>query len=380
MFGLASSSKGKGRHSGKESSSSNKPSRRVAAKRPSASADIETTFGVELEFVVCIRKEEVPQGSDEEFFRWATARLNAQPALANRVLNSLARGRSIQYNNWNLIADSSISGRPDWGATLHGLSEMDARYAYACQGMELVSPVYEYSNIDSFERKLTAVKDAFRRKAFNNETTALHVHMGIPLASSNNPLASGLTLEVVRVLFLLWAASEQVIEGFQPDHRHGEVNSHCYSLFDKIKRDRGDLVTRRDRLVLMAQQLWSCTSRGDIIRNVVGGTPGYCDKKLNISFENTRKPTTIEFREHFGTLARQDIMHWIKFCHKMLQFAYDNRNRAWTNEWLDNLFERTRSLSQVVTLIGISTGDAGFLRDRRDKVGRGDYDRVVLCQ
>lgn len=221
------------------------------------------TFGVEVEFTGCTRKE-------------------AAAAVA-AVLNSMARYLGTGYDTygvtdsqgrvWKVMSDSSITPEKKSGGRI-----MPADISYRC---EFVTPILRYSeDIDTLQKIIRAIRGA---KGFVNESAGIHVHVG---ASRHTPAT-------LRNLANIFKSKQDMLYrslGVKPRR-----TSYCKKLEDEFV----------DRLNSHKPQTAESFAE-DVYKNY-GGVGGmrhhYCDARyFGINFHAYFTKKTVEFRLFNSTL------------------------------------------------------------------------------
>lgn len=161
-------------------------------------------------------------------------------------------------------------------------------------GMELVSPPMTELDFPKIE---TVARTAIRLGAKTNKTCGFHVHIG----------AARLSVAAMRRLALLYIENEEVIDGLLPPSRRGNNNTFCQSVKSRVSLPR----------------LHSATTPTDIARALVNASAFTTSpsRYTKLNFMSFLKHTTIEFRQHSGTIDPEKIIRWVTFCQKMVDIA-----------------------------------------------------------
>lgn len=172
---------------------------------------------------------------------------------------------------WKIVSDGSVTGD---GA------------------MEVVSPVL------SGEAGFTAVTRVCavlgRLGARVNSSCGLHVHVG----------ARDLSINAMRRLVFIYGESELVIDSLLPVSRRANNNHYCRSIRNV---NLSTVAMARDAAAIAIAH---------------GGR--YC--KLN--FVAFSRHSTVEFRQHSGTVDAVKINNWVKFCMRMVATAQREQDQA----------------------------------------------------
>lgn len=358
-------------------------------KAPAAEIEPKVTFGVEMEFVLAVPKTQLPELDRglqkrldlklqkklervdesrldrqlethyrEGLFEYAAEQLNAQPAMRHGVYNSYTSSKDLDYSQWNLVQDSSIEANLLGPQEPNMMRTLTSGEDLARAGMELVSPIFYFAEKKTWMPKLLQIESSLKDAAYANKSTGLHVHLGL----ESDP---GLELPTLKALALLWAISEQAIETIHPPHRHGENNFWCKSLLNRIEA----APDRATKLVHLAFYLVKAENLAQI-QSFTGGSLS----KMNISKATEKKKITVEFREHAGTLAADDIQRWVNFCQKMLLHSVKMAARtSWTKDEMLQMFEDLTDLGYLMELIGLEEVDKQYFLRRQGKIAAARY-------
>lgn len=367
------------------------------------------TFGVELEFILSLpiavlqkyRKRHADD-HDGKLHDWLSTKLNAQPALTNQVKNHYfepiePQKNYFDYSRWNLMHEGSIYGSDAEVSQLYKIPISLAEIDYAHAGVELVSPVFRWNEQSVWFPQLSQIQSAVKRVAFNNRTTGLHVHLGI----DGN---AGLDINTVKMILLIWAASEEAIETMHPTHRRNGRNVWCKSLFVRIitlleeQNVPESNQTRLEKLELFARMLTHANEFYEFWR-ICGGSQakvrvsGSTVENAGRIIAGAGKKLTVEFREHTGSLNAVEIRHWVGFCRKMLLYAFEQAslNQKWTEDFIMQVYEDTATLEKLFELIGLEREEREYYFQKRKDIvlweeanareeGRNpDYEFIVVA-
>lgn len=174
------------------------------------------------------------------------------------------------------------------------------------RGIEFVSPVlYGADGLAQVEKVCTALK-AFGCTV--NKKCGLHVHVGV----------RGAPLAFFKNLAKLYATYEPVIDGMMPNSRRASHNMFCRSM-----------------TALNPRTLETADSFDAVLRAVNG--VGHESRYFKLNLSAYRRHSTVEFRQHSGTLEGDKAIKWTALCLKMVATAMkadcaitatSSRNRA----------------------------------------------------
>ena len=223
------------------------------------------TFGVEIE---CL----MPQG-----YLGESGRTRIAQAIA-------AAGISCRSEHYNHTTGDA------WKVTTDGSLGYD-------RGMEIVSPVLRGEDGFRQLRKVCDVLTSLRCRISRH--CGFHVHVGVG--------TDGLVF--FKNLIKLYSSAERAIDQLVAPSRRASVNTFCQSLTYRVRRDRLDAATNLEEVA------WS-----------IGQTPGreavrdhtrYC--KLNL--KSFWQHSTVEFRQHQGTVEASKAENWVRLCLRMVMTA-----------------------------------------------------------
>jgi hypothetical protein len=222
------------------------------------------TFGVEFEVIF-----PAPHSN-------AARELSAQTGIAVNVGDRLAPTHA-GVTAWKIVHDGSVRGTGFGG--------------------ELVSPILQgadgLAQVETMCRALTAIG------ASVNQSCGFHVHVG----------ARGGDLAFFKNLVKLYAKFEPVIDGLMPASRRGGTNVYCRSLAS-ANLPAVDSAASFAQLV-EAQTGIRATGRG----------PAYHQRFFKLNLTAFQKHSTVEFRQHAGTIDAEKATNWIKCCLRMVAAA-----------------------------------------------------------
>lgn len=121
-----------------------------------------------------------------------------------------------------------------------------------------------------------------------------HVHVG----------AAGSSLNFFKNLMKIYGAFEAVIDSVMPKSRRASRQNFCRSVAG-----------------ISAASIDACVSVSDLInlvQNVSGATAA---RYVKLNLASYARHTTVEFRQHSGTLDAVKITNWIKLCVRMVERA-----------------------------------------------------------
>lgn len=121
-----------------------------------------------------------------------------------------------------------------------------------------------------------------------------HVHVG----------AAGSSLNFFKNLMKIYGAYEPVIDAVMPASRRGSRQAFCRSVAG-----------------VSAAAIDACMSVSDIVRTVQAASGAAAARYVKMNFASFTRHTTVEFRQHSGTLDAVKITNWIKLCVRMVERA-----------------------------------------------------------
>lgn len=207
----------------------------------------------------------------------------AQEISAAGVSCSFAGYSHATAHHWKIVTDASVTS-PTPGYV----------------GLEIVSPPLDddpgFNQIDVVCNVLT------RMHARTNRTCGLHVHIGVQQFVATNghyarPTHKGIAM--LRRLVLLYLENEDIIDSLLPPSRRSNNNFYCRSI--KINAD--------------LEALNRATNISDLARAV------FNDRYSKLNLHSYLKHSTVEFRQHSGTVDPVKIKYWIKLCKKFVEIA-----------------------------------------------------------
>lgn len=222
------------------------------------------TFGVEIEFY--LPADGTVQGA------------------AQAVSSRLGQGRCAaeDYNHitrehWKIVTDRSLG---------------DMR-----RGRELVSPILR--GPEGLAQAEAAVEALTDYGCTVSRACGLHVHVGVPRGTTAQ------VAQFFRNLFKLYARFEPVIDRFMPPSRRANQNTYCQSMTPISSQavDRAEDVTA--------------------IICLNGGS-----RYQKVNFQAYRSHSTVEFRQHSGTLDSAKVRNWTMLCLRMVDAAWTGRSET----------------------------------------------------
>ena len=217
----------------------------------------ERTFGIEIECLV-------------------TSKQALLSALHGRGLQAEIEGYNHQTRpHWKIVNDGSVNSR------------RLASQGYT--GCELVSPILK--GADGRRQLELACKALSDVNAKVNITCGLHVHHG----------TDDLKLKNFKQLALLYSNFEDQIDQMFAKSRRASRNTYCQT--SKIPSHRVDSLKR-------------CSTVAGIARKINSGC-----RYTKLNFNSYVQHSTIEFRQHQGTIEFSKIMNWIEFGQAAIRTA-----------------------------------------------------------
>jgi len=179
--------------------------------------------------------------------------------------------RGSVNGQWKVVYDGSVSG--------------------AGQGLEFVSPVLKGDDGLEQVRKVCA---AFNQMGVTvNHTCGFHVHVG----------ARNEGVDFFKTLGKLYARYEETLDEIMPRPRRGNANNYCRSI------------------KLHIPQL----DRATTVREAISAFPSRYHKLNLAAFA---KHSTVEFRQHSGTVDASKAVNWIITCLKLVAAAKAGKTGA----------------------------------------------------
>ncbi|KUJ09144.1 uncharacterized protein LY89DRAFT_724653 [Mollisia scopiformis] len=195
---------------------------------------------------------------------------------------------------------------------------------YHWMGAELVSPAYEFTpeNLSSVGKACKIITTKYLAEA--NDSTGLHVHVsfGVDKKWSFNSIR--------QALMFFWTFQPQ-FDSLHPNHRQGgkwakamrsksKINSDHYAKTGRILTPNEGLL-RIDRITDMEELLRAVSGEGAehpdryMAYNVI---PIFESRNSDLSIAHPK--TTLEFRQHEGTLDAERVTQWIELLCGVIMF------------------------------------------------------------
>ncbi|KAF7922883.1 hypothetical protein BELL_0832g00030 [Botrytis elliptica] len=295
----------------------------------SPEAESRLTFGVELEFLLATISKggENPHPSDP---REVDPRILADEDSINydieRKLEEVGIAATVKESDYGNLGEVNAAAATDWILQTDftvgpGQQNSNVR-KYLEYGMEMSSPPYYYDEatrrtVETVVRKL---RNSYLVRV--NETTGLHVHVGIGYRGFDWPILRNF-------LAIAWTYERQILL-IMPEIRLD--NPHCKSLRDSKLGSYDPRLTRLEVL----NRILSFTNNGQVVREIGSRNTGFNISNLAPPFLSSFGKRTIEFRHHPGTLDSESILHWVHICVKLVEKACLIKNEA-------ELFEQLRT-------------------------------------
>lgn len=256
-------------------------------------------------------------------------------------------GRSVS-NQWKIVPDSSIvcnRSQPD------------------CNKFELVSPPLSggqgLSRVSRVLKKMASIQPSLKV----NKSMGFHVHFDVSTLT---------TAQLIKVC-QQFVKYEEVIDSFMPlSRRTGSAESDRYFQSNRAS------VARRTRYGVLATNrqvhdaLSNCRDKITLAQ-MMNNTGRYY--KLNMQNLVTRRQTTIEFRQHSGTMSYEKVAAWIRFC---AAFCINSaRLRAPTPFKENTRFEK--KFDGLFQFVIKDRALRDFYRKRRNMLATGDDDDDGCC-
>lgn len=267
----------------------------------------ETTFGIELEFVVLYKREDYVEACnlayghghhhDEEDFEDVLVRHIVHVL---RVYNFAVNNAHVDHtNNWTVTTDATV------GVEQEELpSHLQGSHWYA---IEIKSPAYRCTMeaLTEVRRAVELIKKKF--DIFVNESCGFHVHVG------NHD--RGFTLETVKNLALLLTVFERQINQLHPHHRNSD--SWCQTPgYQFLGGNLWEVVEAIETMPDIANMVALMCSERDF-------PSGSKLRAYNFCNLTNAKIQTIEFRQHRGTMDVPAIQLWINLTCRLVSASHD---------------------------------------------------------
>jgi hypothetical protein len=210
-------------------------------------------------------------------------RTTVRNAIHEAGFNIYLDGRG-DFHEWSIVYDGSVTNAQDGGG-------------------EAVSPIL--SGLAGLEEVAKVAKIISQKGGKADRSCGLHVHID----------ASDILVPELHLIAKRYARFENEIDNFMPRSRRGNSNNYCYSMNNNT----------------LMENIVSSTERShfyDVSR--------YHKLNLNAYY----KHSTIEFRQHSGTINAHKIVNWVKFC---ISFIEESR------KIYRNLVEQARTNTAPVT-------------------------------
>ena len=258
------------------------------------------------------------------------------PSLLGEV--AWAEPKEAPSNTWYLSSDESVLPHRTDFSNIRPLTEKEIKESYIVVGGELVSAVLNFDQVTVWQPMVQQISDDFRFDGHHggyvgDQQPALHVHFGIQ--------DGDLDLATTQNLIVLYGLFEREIERWFPVSRRNniwclsvrfgmEANADCQGP-DMITMKPLSTTGRRYTPNQFVSSVYATQTLEDLKTAVVG----YPDPMrngirsrardylaVNISPQRSNKPTTIEFRQHHGTVDGNEIKWWVMFCGYLLRYAH----------------------------------------------------------
>ncbi|KAI0121254.1 putative amidoligase [Xylariales sp. AK1849] len=229
---------------------------------------------------------------------------------ARIYIPSTIRGTGPDYTIWNVTLDATVSEITSNSDAED--SEFKTRF-----GFELVSPVFYNTNERQWQRDLRRgiepIQTAIKWKA--NRSTGLHVHIG------RGATGRMYTLDEVKKIAIFYCRFESAIDEFHPLHRSQDneniMSNRKNELLDSLSVEEIYNTIRSANNIVDVCKITNYCSDGIIY-------DGYSDSRFfKVNFTSLQKHDTIEFRQHEGTTDPREMILWIRFLLKFVNFALE---------------------------------------------------------
>ena len=149
-----------------------------------------------------------------------------------------------------------------------------------------------------------------------NDPTHLHVHFGFA--------DEVIELSAIKNLMALYGLFEEEIERWHPAKMRDD-RTWCKRLRVAMETHSWD---ESNTFIYTPQEFTQKIYETDHIRRLKRVISGIPTKEMqsnfvavNISRKRPNKPTTIEFRQHRGTIDPEEIKWWVQFCGHLMRFS-----------------------------------------------------------
>ena len=218
------------------------------------------TFGTEFE---CF----IPSGTTQQMLATAiNARLADDTACAVEGYNHGLRP------HWKIVTDGSLG---DYS-----------------RGVEVVSPVL--SGEDGIAQMRLVCEALTDFGCTVNQSAGFHVHVG----------AAGSGLGFFKKLVRLYQTYERVIDGMMPASRRASTNTYSRSLQGAAP----DAIN-------------AATSLGQLAQVITRASRAQADRYHKVNITAFSRHSTVEFRQHSGTVDATKAENWVRLCLKMVEAA-----------------------------------------------------------
>lgn len=252
-----------------------------------------------------------------------------RPSVIGTIKEFAYPGEVIDFSIWSLTWDASVTPSRESYAILYNLDERQFRWLYWVAGVELVSPILELDDenkwLPQFQQIHVDLKNVEHSGAYFTGTEGLHIHLSI----TNSPEMS---LRVVQNVMALYGIFEsEIVSWLHPRRRD---NVFALSLrkgvedFRPVQEDGTEAKAKKYTPQIYTERIYA-TQNLDALKILVGGTggrgpaTGFRNPKYVAVHISSRpgKKTTLEFRQHQGTLEPDSIKWWVLFLGYLMRHA-----------------------------------------------------------
>ncbi|THV52977.1 hypothetical protein BGAL_0063g00350 [Botrytis galanthina] len=280
----------------------------------SPEAESRLTFGVELEFILATvtKGGENPNPGD---LREVDPRILADEDSINydieRKLEEVSIRATVKESDYGNSKEVAAAIATNWilktDITVGPGMQSPSIENYCQYGMEMASPPYYYDgaarrDIETVVRKM---RNSYLLRV--NESTGLHVHVGIGYRGFDWPILRNF-------LAIAWTYERQILL-MMPETRLD--NPHCKSLKESKLGRYNPRFTRLEFL----NRILSFTDHKQIHDEMGTRSSGFNISNLAPPFSSSFGKRTIEFRQHPGTLDSESILNWVHICVKLVEKA-----------------------------------------------------------
>lgn len=293
------------------------------------------------------------------------------------VYHSDNYSKPSEYKDWTISGDPSITGlsKPDMVHILGDkIMNLDAAEEWDTWGVELVSP--PYADAQQAQSETAAIVSAIQgspSSTFGAVTTThcgLHIHVG-------QPDGSCLPLKTLQHLAYILLAYEEEIDKLHAPHRRqaeSEITTNRENFYAECAEPVERLVNGQVKkfepvfkpLCEIRATIFDAVDRAaDPVTRLVALMGRNKGRKVNFSSLNQPgRPSTVEFRQHEGTLDAVAIYWWAQFCLGLVRLAdryARTRMECPVREWDDRI-----DVEELWAEMGFADEGRAWFRERME--------------